>query len=456
MERKLAEFARLLRQQGLPLSPAELADAGQVLAAVGWRSRSRLRAGLCMSLAKTQPDALIFARCFDQFFAFSDFADSAGSAPNISPQQLPPAAAGEGPLAGSGGGGSGQQADSPLGQMLLQNDQLALQLSLAQAVEAAQLRNIRVMTQRGLFMRRIMLQMGLDALEQEITGLEAQGRAAARDKAQALRVARQRLQDEVRTAVERYLLLAQQNSAQALAREVNLNALAEFHDVKTVVRRMARRLITLHSRRQKLQNRGVLDLRRTLRSNLAYDGLIVEPQWRRRKKDRPKVVAVCDVSRSVSQYSRFLLMFLYSLQEIIPRVRAFAFSSELGEVTELFERLSLDEALDTVLEQYGLGSTDYGQSLLDLERLALDDIDRNTTVIILGDARNNNGEARVERLRLIHARAKQVLWINPERLSRWGSGDSEMLRYKPYCTRAVAVANLAQLERAVDWMLRHA
>jgi len=137
-------------------------------------------------------------------------------------------------------------------------------------------------------------------------------------------------------------------------------------------------------------------------------------------------------------------------------VRAFAFSSSLGEVTSLFDELELDAALDAVMATWGMGSTDYGQAFCDLENIALRDIDRNTTVIILGDARNNNGEARTEKLRLVHARAKQVIWINPEAANRWGSGDSEMLRYKAYCTRVVSCGNLAQLERAVDLMLRTA
>jgi uncharacterized protein with von Willebrand factor type A (vWA) domain len=456
MDRKLTEFVALLRRNGIMASPAETADAAAVLERVGFASRERFALGMGMALAKSLPDKAIFARCFEQFFTFSDFEDTAAQPGDPFTMPDDAASGSNGPLSGGGGEGSSGQPDSTLAEALLNNDQVQLQVAMAEAVDAAQLRNITVITQKGLYARRILMQMGLAGLEAEITVLEGSSSRASQLRAQALRAGRDRLRAEVREAVERYFLLARRRIGDETVREVSLNALNDFRDVKGVIQRMARRLITIHSRRKKQTRRGVLDLRHTLRRNVGYDGLIMEPQWRKRKKDRPKVIAVCDVSRSVSQYARFLLMFLYSLQEIIPRVRAFAFSTSLGEVTSLFETLEIDEALDAVMETWGMGSTDYGRALLDLEALALRDIDHNTTVIILGDARNNNGNARVEKLKLIHARAKQVIWINPENANRWGSGDSEMLRYKAHCTRVVSCGNLAQLERAVDLMLRTA
>lgn len=462
MDRKLTEFVALLRKNGIMVSPAEVADAATVVDVLGYGSRQQFQTGLGLALAKSVPDKATFDHCFEQFFRFTDFADS--RKPGQTPPPLPPNDnMGSGPMSGSGSGGqgsgqapSGAQQPPSLSQTLLDNDRIQLQVAMAQAIDAVQLQNIQVLTQKGLYTRRILMQMGLADLDAEITVLSGSASRADQARAQALRAARDALRAEVKEAVERYFLLARRNMRDDVIRDVSLNALREFRDVKGVIRRMAKRLISIHSRRKKLSRRGQLDLRRTLRRNVGYDGLIVEPLWKLRKKDRPKVFAVCDVSRSVSQYARFLLMFLYSLQEIIPRVRAFAFSGALGEVTKLFDELELEDALDEVMDVYGMGSTDYGRAFLDLEKLALNDIDRNTTIIILGDARNNNGDARVEKLKLFHARAKQVIWINPEAANRWGSGDSEMMRYKAYCTKVVSCGTLAQLERAVDLMLRTA
>lgn len=146
-------------------------------------------------------------------------------------------------------------------------------------------------------------------------------------------------------------------------------------------------------------------------------------------------------------------MFLYSLYDVLPRVRSFAFSSHLGEVSELFDQHPVEKAIELVNWKYG-GATDYGGSLLDFAKLALDDIDSHTTVIILGDARNNNGDPRLDIMQGIYARAKQVIWLNPESRAMWGSGDSEMPRYLSCCHFAAECSSLQHLERIIDRLLR--
>ncbi|MDP4917231.1 MAG: VWA domain-containing protein [Haliea sp.] len=102
---------------------------------------------------------------------------------------------------------------------------------------------------------------------------------------------------------------------------------------------------------------------------------------------------------------------------------------------------------------YG-GATDYGKSLQDFARLALDDINSNTTVIILGDARNNNSDPQLDIMRSIYQRSRRVIWLNPESRRAWGTGDSEMLRYLSACHFAAECNNLTQLERVVDQLLK--
>ena len=103
-----------------------------------------------------------------------------------------------------------------------------------------------------------------------------------------------------------------------------------------------------------------------------------------------------------------MLMFLYSLEEVLPKVRSFAFSSDLGEVSELFARNKIDDAIAMTLRQYGGGSTDYGQAFADFRKNCLDEIDNRTTIIILGDARNNYGDARTDVLKEIYDRCKRA------------------------------------------------
>ena len=166
------------------------------------------------------------------------------------------------------------------------------------------------------------------------------------------------------------------------------------------------------------------------------------------------IVALCDVSGSVANVSRFFLMFLHSLTDVLPHVRTFAFSNKAGEVTDLFESKDIEVAATETLLINGGGSTDYGKAFSDLEGFLENDIDRKTTVIILGDARSNYGDPRCDILKTIQEKSKRVIFLNPEPKSLWGTGDSEMLRFVPYTSKSKVCSSLVDLERVVDDMLR--
>lgn len=229
---------------------------------------------------------------------------------------------------------------------------------------------------------------------------------------------------------------------------------SDYQIMSGIIKKMARRLISVHSRRKRKSQRGMLDIRSTIRANQEYDGILFETIWKKTKVDRPKIVALCDVSGSVANVSRFFLMFLHSLTEILPNVRTFAFSNKAGEVTDLFENKDIEVAAAETLLLNGGGSTDYGQAFVDLEGLLENNIDRKTTVIILGDARSNYGDPRCDVLKTIQEKSKRILFLNPEPKSVWGTGDSEMLRFVPYCSKSKVCSSLFDLERVVDDMLR--
>jgi len=158
----------------------------------------------------------------------------------------------------------------------------------------------------------------------------------------------------------------------------------------------------------------------------------------------------------VSNVARFLLLFLYSVSEVLPHVRAFVFSSMLAEVTELFATHELEEAVSLTLQRHGWGSTDYGMAFSQLVEQVLDDIDHRTTVLILGDGRSNYGYAGLRELRLVHERARRVIWLNPEPRAFWSVGDSEMHRLATACDRVEPCRSLRQLERVVGELMRSA
>ena len=481
MTEVLTDFIRALRAADVRISTSETIDAGKVLHLVGYGDRLLLRHALSQALAKTEDEKEAFGETFDRFFAFRQLDKPPGSREDGEDAEQPQGenepgsdrqnpggpAGGEGQGGGSGQaqgghqeGGGGEQPD--LVALLESGDQARLQLALAEAARAEQLNQIRSFMQRGLYAYRIMQRMGLAGLDRVIHEEGQSGEPAREARGQRLETAREALRLQVRDYVEKQMQLFTANQGRRLREEVlsqirltNLDQ-SDLRVMRALVAKMAKKLVALHSRRRKVDRRGILDVRKTIRANIEFDGLMFHTKWKQKRIDRPKVMVICDVSNSVAPVARFLLMFLYSVQEVLPKVRSFAFSNMLGEITPLFAKHDMDEALAEAIKQHGGGGTDYGQAFVDLADLALDDIDRRTTVLIMGDARSTYVDPRADVLRVIHERARRVLFLNPERKSSWDSGDSVMSRLTPYCDRVVSCASLRDLRRVVSDLMRSA
>lgn len=487
METTLVDFVKVLRTAEIQVSPAETLDAMEALELVGYRNRTLLKNSLSMILSKTPEEKELFETSFEKFFTFENISDHPqvedgdhqddnadfDESDRGNPDNGQPGGKGSGQ---GGGQGSGEieaededddettelTPSSPLGQLLMSGNRTELMISLSEAGRRVEVNQIVVFTQKGLYTRKIMDAMGLKPLQDEITQLQGDGGRPERNLAKKLKQGRDRLRDQVRDYVEKQFFLHADESGKQLREEllkkVKLSNLEKrnFKDVQEIVFKMAKKLVAIHSKRRKTFKRGKLDVRKTLRKNMQYDGMFFDLQWKAVKVDRPKVMCICDVSGSVSNYSRFLLMFLYSLSEVIPKVRSFAFSSDLGEVTRLFENSKLEDAMAKTMRDYGNGSTDYGQMLMDFKRNCMDDVNNKTTVIILGDARNNYGDPKAAILHEIYEKARRVIWLNPEPRSNWIVGDAEMKKYAPNCHQTDVCNSLTHLERVVTNLLRFA
>ena len=493
VERTISNFIRALRNAEVRVSTAETLDAMSVVELVGYKDKAHLKRSLSLALPKTADEKSTFDACFDSFFQFQDVrGEAAGDRSSASEQEGEESDdGGDGEGGGAGGDPQNQNrgkkkskskakqnnlfkeeeeadlglgeitdAQSTLGKLLMANSRVELAQSMAEAGEAINVREIQIFTQKGLYARRIMDYMGLPDLNREISDLRTDSRVPARRLGQQLKKRRDFLREQVRDYVEQQFMLNADVSGKRLREEmlrsVKLSNVEHrnFRLIQEMVYKMAKKLSTLHSRRRKVFKRGQLNVPKTLRNNMSYDGAIFDLYWKSVKVDRPKVFAICDVSGSVANYARFMLMFLYSMDEVMPKVRSFAFSSDLAEVTELFNRNKIEDAIAKVLHDYSGGSTDYGQALLDFKKLCLDDVDNRTTIIILGDARNNHGEAHAEVLRELYDRSKRVIWLNPEAKLAWNTGDSEMRKYGAYSHQVEECNSLMHLERVVSNLLR--
>jgi uncharacterized protein with von Willebrand factor type A (vWA) domain len=477
----LVEFVQVLRTADVKVSPAETLDAMETLDIIGIEDRLLLKNSLSMVLSKNPEEKEAFNTSFDRFFSFNKFSsennaaesgeDNAQDDGEFDPESDAPSqqgGQGDGQGGGQGGGDEASEeldfdpleAQSELGKLLLSGDRMEVMIKMAEAGRQVEVNQIVVFTQKGLYTRKIMEAMGLKGLQDEVGELQDQGDRPQMHLAGKLKGARDYLREQVRDYVEKQFFLHADESGKQLREEllkkVKLSNLEKrnFKDVQEIVFKMAKKLVSIHSKRRKTFKRGQLDIMKTLRSNMQYDGMLFDLKWKSQKVDRPKVMCICDVSGSVSNYSRFLLMFLYSLAEILPKVRSFAFSSDLGEVTRLFQQSKLEDAMAKTMRDYGNGSTDYGQMLADFRSHILKDVDSKTTVIILGDARNNYGDPKSEILREVYDKAQRVIWLNPEPKSSWTVGDAEMKKYAPCCHQTEVCNSLVHLERVVGNLLR--
>ena len=451
MRENLHRFFRAARGAGVRLSPAESIDAMRAVSRVGFADRAVLRDTFLLTLAKTQDEKKALGDCFDLFF------DQPEPAPP--PPEENETDSSDTPESGAASETQGDADDSDeaedlgqLAQMLLSQDRNAMAAAIANASNAASLSDIRYFTQRGIFSGRILDQMGIQRLRDDLDALATSNPALA----ERLQAALDGLRETVRETVSQALLLYGREEAESLRNEILRNAPLsrieprQVEQMRHLIRQIARRLRERYSKPRKRQRRGHLDVRRTIRRNAAWGGVPFLTAWKRRHRDKPKIIALCDVSGSVARVSDFFLLLIHSLHEVVSDVRSFAFSGHLIEVSEILESKSPEEAMAEIMSKVGFGSSDYGNSFDDFEHGWMNAITPQTTVIILGDARSNNLDPRADILKRIGERSKRLVWLNPEGRMAWGWGDSEMPRYSTFCTVVRQCATAQQLERAVS------
>ena len=466
MDDKIVEFISLLRSNGLRTSLSEDLDAFAAVSRMGLGDRARLRDTLRATLVKSTLDIATFDELFDLYFG--GLADAMKQVETASRQALQVDDGDYQDLIDSLAEIL-EQMDvdlSDLAQHLLQDDTGQLERRLREAAREADLGNIERSFQEGRYGHSVAQILGIGGLAQELERLKEQLGDLDPDLQERLaKLIDQRLQD-LTNMIKRMVRLELQKRDQTLRENQRERSLEdksfyylseeEVRQMKEAVAKLAQRLKNVVAIRRRKGKRGKFDVKATLRRNLQYGGVPFRIQFDRRIKDRPQVMVLCDVSDSVRNVSRFMLQFVYSLQDLYARVRSFIFVSDIGEVTQMFEEFEIQEALDQSLSGGVINiyaHSDFGRAFRTFHRDHLEAVNKRTTVIVLGDARNNYNAAHEWVLRDVKLRAKQVIWLNPENRLTWGFGDSEMDRYMPHCDIVEECRNLKQLYAVVDRMV---
>jgi uncharacterized protein with von Willebrand factor type A (vWA) domain len=462
MDEKLVEFSNLLRQNGLRVSLTESMDMLRALDVVGLPDRETVRAALRATTVKRTVDVPTFETLFALFFsaladAIKEITRATAGALELSEEEFQRLLEELRRRLEEGG-----IELSPLARALLGADAGTLERLLREAAERAALGDIEHGFQEGRFTHAVAQALGLGALASELARLKEQLAGTGADERRVEAYLDRRLQDlaemvrrMVRDELQRQdVSRGEQQRLQALS-EKSFYYLSEdeIRRMQEAVTRLARRLRNVVSVRRKRARRGKFDSNDTLRKNLQYGGVPFRIVFDRRRKEKPQVMVLCDVSDSVRNVSRFMLQFVYSLQDLYSKVRSFIFVAEVGEITRLFQEREITDAIEAALRGDLINvyaHSDFGRAFKAFHRDFLPAVNKRTTVIILGDGRNNYNLPHDWVLRDVQQRAKQVIWLNPENRMTWGFGDSEMDRYAPYCTLVEECRNLNQLYRVID------
>jgi len=403
-----------------------------------------LKDTLGLVLAKTPDEKALYDEAFELYFkheAFSGDRDDGTAAEAADTDQ------------------SREGSGAALSQLLIHDNRAGLAAAMEAAARESGVENIRFFTQKNLYTRRILMAMGLRAVEEEIEILRRDGVSPGMERAALLESHVARLREAVRDLVERNMLLFAKGESEQYREELLKSArlsnierrdLARMH---VLVRQMAKKLAARYAKTRRRRLRGQLDVRRTLRKNMGWGGIPFVTVWKQKRIEKPRVMVLCDVSGSVAAMSQFLLMFLYALNEALSDIRSFAYSGSLIEVSEILEKEPVEQAIEKILEAIGFGSSNYGNAFTDFEDGWMKFVTNKTTVIILGDARGNNNDPRTEILAHLSQRSKRIIWLNPEYPTMWGTGDSDMRRYAPFCNLLMECSTLRHLERAISGIL---
>ena len=464
MEERIIEFTNVLRRNGVRVSLSENMDVFRALERLGIEDQQRFRDALRTTLVKRAGDIQPFEELFDFFFlglgqAIDALDRRMMEELGLSPEQY-------------------QRMLEHIQHLLrqMEGDVSELTKALLTANRAELERLFREAARQELdsgsldgfrftpYMR-MGARLGLERVQNEIEHFKAllQMRGENGDDLKnIMRYLDERLRDLnrlLREAIQQEQRKQGHEPRDSSARSSLADKSFAFYsedDIRRMndaVTRLAQRLKNRLSVRRKKAARGRFDVKKTLRKNLQYGGVPFEIMLDRRKKTKPQVMVLCDISDSVLNASRFMLQFVYSIQDLYAKVRSFVFVSDIGEVTKLFEENEIHRAVEAALKGDVIdvfSHSNFGRAFELFHRNYLSAVDSKTTVLIIGDGRNNYNRPNDWVLREIQRKAKQLIWLNPESRMTWGVGDSEMPRYAPHCDVAEECRSISQLYKIVD------
>ena len=456
MESRILQLISALRASGVRVSLAESSEAFSAVDLMGIQDREHFRLSLRATLIKDVRDIPVFDKLFPLFFG-SDQPPMMGGNPmdDMTPEEA-------------------QMLADALRQMaenlrrrverLMSGEQLSKSEleALAKMVGLNQTEDLR---HQNWMAQRMMRALAFPEVRQAMQELMEQLRQMGMN-AERIQQIRDRIQQNMQGMEQQLNQFAGERIAENLSekppsegvdglmnRPFNMLSDADKKLLQREVKRLAAALRTRIALRQKRAKSGQLDPKATIRANLKYHGVPMELRHRDRTR-KPRIVVICDISTSMRFCSELMLSFLFALQGQVRKTHAFAFIDHLEYISGDFIGKDADEAITGVLLRMppGYYSTNLGWSLNDFNNEYMDTLNGQTTLIVVGDGRNNYNDPRLDIFSTMARRAARTIWLNPEPPALW-HGDSDMAKYAPLCDDVLKVGNLRELAEAVDTLL---
>ena len=468
-------FVVELRSAGLPVSLTEHIDAMEAVRAVDLADRKSLKYALAATMVKSHSHWRPFETVFEVYFSTlggGTHLEPGDAAPVVDEdvecmlQQLQGGQAEDG---GSLEGLTPEELAEMLYKALLDGDEAMTKALARQAVTRFSGMEPGRPVGGTYYLYRTLRNLDLEAMlhrlldqaeEKADGGLTELERRLARDE---LEDRMDRLRKEIEAEIRRRLVA--DRGAQAMAKTLrkplpeDIDFMYASKDEMAQLRKalgpLTRKLAVRLARKRRHGRKGPLDFRSTVRHSLSYGGVPAEPKFRYPRPTKPEIFVVADISGSVAAFARFTLMLVHAIAGQFSKVRSFVFIDGIDEVTRFFDGVEdVAEAIHRVNTEADViwvdGHSDYGHAFEEFWKAWGSDIGPKTTVILLGDARNNYHAASSWVVKEIRAKARHVYWLNPEPRSYWDTGDSIVGEYATHCDGVFECRNLRQLERFVD------
>jgi uncharacterized protein len=463
----LQGFVHELRAAGLPVSMTENLDAMRAVEHVDIAERDVFKAALGATLVKHANHRNAFETVFDVYFSlYSPGVDADGEGGSETDELF------EQMSEAAGGGAGSTMTREELAEMLLSAlmsmDRDGLRRLAAAAVTAFAGMEPGRPVGGTYYLYRTLRQLDLEDLGNRMMGRArdqgdvGEGELGERLQREEYETRLRELRELVEAEIRRRLVA--DRGVEAMARTLrkplpeDVDFMHASRDEMLALQRaiypLTRALAARLAQRRRRRHRGHLDFRKTIRESLSYGGVPAEPKFRNPHPSKPEIMVVADISGSVASFARFTLQFVYAMASQFSKVRSWVFIDGIDEVTRFFQGSDdVTEAVHRVNTEADVvwvdGHSDYGHALEVFHDRHLKEVTQKTSLILLGDARNNYHASQAWVLGALRKRGKHLYWLNPEPRGYWDTGDSIIGDYAPHCDGVYECRNLRQLEQFV-------